>query len=116
MPTAYRINCTYKQAIPGSGPAVEIHLNVSVFSSKEIDDMAWSAAKSWASTTGKLETQGLAGIGDEAFFVKAQRPGILGTTLVVRKGTSQFSLHAQEPKHEPLEAMKEVEKKTAGQR
>jgi len=112
-PTPNAINCTYTQIMSDRPLAAEVHLNVMQHRTNEVEDVAWQAAKSGASSAGKLEP--VDSIGDEAYVVRAQQPGIAQATLFVRKGTSDFMLTAFGPKGDPFEAMKEIAKKIADQ-
>jgi hypothetical protein len=108
-----RFACNYEQAESTSAPKGEINFVVGQHKSKDMEDATWVAMKGGGGSSGNLDTQGLAGIGDDAFLIHGKVPGALSTTLFVRKGTSDFRLQAKGFKSEPLAPMKDIAKRIA---
>jgi hypothetical protein len=99
--------CNYTPTKTLPGPDIFVHLEVD-------SDNFWKVLR--AGILGPLHSDGLAGIGDEAYYQKeGTAPGLLKTTLFVRKGTSYFSLRVSGPNLSPWEEMKNTAKRIAAQ-
>ena len=99
-------SCVYQRAKPGKGE--NIHVGLEILSAEE-----WSFAKS--GLLGKVETDGMKGLGDEEYFTRTK--GKSGSfdhlTFFVRKGTVSFSLMLSDLGTEPTGVMKDVMRKIA---
>jgi hypothetical protein len=100
--------CNY-EAVKGQ-KGVHAHVKLELH-----DDKDWKVVKSGIS--GKLETDGLQGIADEAYYTKSPAGRYTQDTLIffVRKGNAKFSVYTSSLGLVPTAAMKAALKKLAGE-
>lgn len=98
--------CAYRPARPGPfRGTVRLRL---------LDAREWSQLEAKAAA-GKLQVEGINGIGDEAYFVRTRRARRLGVlVLFVRRGSWQFSVRFADAGPELTDPMKQLARSVAG--